>query len=123
MEWNGMCCSENMTMVFRSIHQGCYEPEDTQLVKCSIWKSMISGNPLVTQKCTHHNFYCITCVAISSQFFKVFGPAGPLHSDIIKLLLHRYFKLQKLPTDGAADIMMKSNVWFLSLFHTMQHLT
>ena len=46
-QWNRMCCSENMTRMVRSIHRGCYEHQGTHFVKCSIWKSMISGNPLV----------------------------------------------------------------------------
>jgi len=46
-QWNGMCCTENMTRMVRALHQGCYEHQDTHLVKCSNWKSMISGNPLV----------------------------------------------------------------------------
>lgn len=43
-KWNGMSSSEIMTTVVRSVHQGCYEPQDTNLVNCSTWKSMISGN-------------------------------------------------------------------------------
>jgi hypothetical protein len=102
---NGKCCSGYMTSVVRSIHQVCYEHQHTHLVKLSIWKSMISGKPLVTAKWTspllQYNVCCNIVTVLQSAVpqlahYRVTESNFCLCTGIP--VLHRQFKVQTVPT-------------------------